>query len=98
MALIDKIFGRNRTLTEHPAYAAVIAHFKAKIAGNRNAAATSETTARGIADVIDAGAPDLYVQIDETARGMIATRLAQTPAQWEAALLQGLDVDAKVDA
>jgi short-subunit dehydrogenase len=98
LGAVESDFGRNRTMIDDAAYDAIIAHFKARLAGNRTSAATSEVTARGIADVIDAGAPDLYVQIDDVARGMIESRMALTPAQWEAGLLQGLDVDAKVNA
>jgi len=98
LGAVESDFGRNRMMAEHPAYDAVIKHFTARLAGNRVGAPSSEQTARGIADVIDAGAPDLYVQIDETARRMLETRLALTPAQWEAGLLNGLDMRAGADA
>jgi short-subunit dehydrogenase len=87
---VDSDFGRNRTMVSDPAYQKLVDHFTAKIGSHRKSAQSSEETARGIADVIDAGAPDLNAQIDDVARQMVAARLAQSPEEWERNSLAGL--------
>jgi short-subunit dehydrogenase len=83
-------FGNNRMMANHADYEPVVEHFRAKLMAARQAATSSEDVARAVADVVDAGVPELMVEATADASAMAVKRTQQTYAQWEAELLDGV--------
>jgi short-subunit dehydrogenase len=90
LGAVTSALAENRSNFDSADYAAVTAHFKARLMGRRANPTSAEVAASAIAYVIDSGGLQFRYDVTEDSRTIIATRRGLTDADYEAGLLKGL--------